>query len=127
VSVAGYLDRTYVRPGESVQARIVVANTGLATAADCEIQTLPRSLTCKPAPFNLRSKEERTVDCDLTFNDEGAVNVVAIVSWKEDGITTKVSSQLLGQMNVISSSWFKRDETGAIGLVVLMLLVFVLW
>lgn len=114
LSVTGFVDRTSIRRGDGLHVTLVLGNPGEKEAHACEIQVIAGAYSCSRQGFSLAAKEEYPVTCTLTPTEEGQVNVVALVSWKDGGVL-RAETHLVSQVNVSPREWIERRELQVFG------------
>src|SRR5262249_28148679 len=126
LSIKGYVDRPSIGRGVPLSVTVVVANTGDSPATDCNIELIPGPVTCSPGSFVLDPNQENAVTCKLVLPDDGVVNLVALVSWKDAGVL-KSTAEPISEINVSSPAWSRWADFLVIAGVILVFLVLIFW
>jgi hypothetical protein len=130
LSLTGVVDRVQVKRGETVNVAIVVGNPGEKSVTDCELQIVAGGAARNFGNFSLGPLQEHPETCSLVLENEGQIQVVALVSWTEGGIT-KATALPLSQVNVSASDWVGRQQIqvywGPVAVVALALILLAAW
>jgi hypothetical protein len=108
LSITGLVDRPQIKQGESVNIAVIVGNSEKAIT-DCKIRIIAGAASFQSESLSLSPSEEQLVTCTLILENQGHVEILALVSWKEGGIA-RATSQLISEMTVLPADWFGWRE-----------------